>query len=571
MSEDKKKLLGEVMLDKHIIDEIEAYEALAQNEDKKGLLGQILVSQKIITEQELQDALEEQKSSSRRLGDILVAQGIATQKDMMRAFSLQLKYRLESGAQELPPPSLAERFKSARIPIRVRLSVVITLLIVIIMSTASAFLYSSQKEEFLTQTVRFGTALVANLSHNSSVPLLENDDASLHILLEEISKMQDIRYVMVLDKGGVIKAHSDIRKIDSNYEPIPKSVPQTKTEALEVVKFRDGKIEVLDFMTPVDFSNVRVGTIHLGISLESLRQRINRFGLFVLFLTSILIVIGIGVSFSIGTQFSRPIENLLLGTTEIKRGNFSYRSKRLKNDELGDLTLAFNDMAEGLRKKEVIQDAFGKYVNPEIVDMILKNPDGQWFQGKKIPVTVMFTDIRGFTSFSEKTAPEEVVTALNEHFTTVTEIILKNGGHVDKFIGDAVLAVFGALLEYDDHAERAVRAAMTLQETIKKGNDAQKGSSQQIRIGVGINSGEVIAGNIGSQQRMEYTVIGDTVNLASRLTGIAAEDEIIISESTYDMAAGIIRAKKLEPVSVKGKSDRVRIYRVEGARVSAAS
>jgi adenylate cyclase len=563
VSEDKKKLLGEVLLEKNIIEEAEASEALAENEGKKRLLGSILVDQKIITEQDLQDALEEQKRSSKRLGDILMARGLATQKDLMEAFSLQLQHQSDTTKQE-PLLPFTSRIKEARIPIRVRLAVVITLLIVFIMSSASYFFYSSQKDEFLTQTFRFGTALVSNLSHNSSVALLENDEASLHILIEELSKMQDINYVMVLDKSGKIKAHSDITKIDSNYVPIQGATKLSMKDTLEIVKFRQGNYEVLDFMTPIKFSQVSLGAVHVGISMESLKKKTERFGIFILLLTTVLVLIGIGVSFYIGTQFSKPIINLVQGTMEIKHGNFSYRSERCRNDELGDLTLAFNDMAEGLRKKEVIQDAFGKYVNPEIVDMILKNPDNQWFQGKKIPATVMFTDIRGFTSFSEKTAPEEVVAALNEHFTTATAIILSHGGHVDKFIGDAVLAVFGALMEYDDHAERAVRTAVALQEAIRMENSIRTDSRQQLRIGIGINSGEVIAGNIGSQQRMEYTVIGDTVNLASRLTGIAGPGEIIISGSTYGLSTKKMNATKLDPVSVKGKSEPIEIYRVDG-------
>jgi len=563
VSEDKKRLLGEVLLEKNIIVAEDATEALSENEGKKRLLGSILVDQKVITEEDLQEALKEQKTSSMRLGDILLARGVATQKDVMEAFSLQLQHQAEEIVQETPPP-LSSRIREARIPIRVRLAVVITLLIVFIMSCASYFFYSSQKNEFLTQTIRFGTALVSNLSHNSSVALLENDEAALHILIEEMSNMQDVNYVMVLDKSGKIKAHSDITKIDSNYVPIPGVTKLSTRDTLEIVKFRQGRYEVLDFMTPIKFSQVALGTVHVGISMESLKKKTERFGIFILLLTTVLVLIGIGISLYIGTQFSKPIINLVQGTLEIKRGNFSYRSERLKNDELGDLTLAFNDMAEGLRKKEVIQDAFGKYVNPEIVDMILKNPDGQWFQGKKIPATVMFTDIRGFTSFSEKTAPEEVVAALNDHFTTATAIILSHGGHVDKFIGDAVLAVFGALMEYDDHAERAVRAAIALQQAISMENSVKTDSRPQLRIGIGINSGEVIAGNIGSQQRMEYTVIGDTVNLASRLTGIAGPGEVIISGSTFELSTEIMNATKLDPVSVKGKSEPVEIYLVNG-------
>lgn len=565
MSPDKKKLLGDLLLEKKIINLKDAENALAENEGIGLLLGSILVEQKIITDHQLQEALEEQSNTSDlRLGEILVARGVATQNDILRAFSIQLQLQLESksSGQSPPPGSLLNRLQTARISIRLKLALVITLLIIFIMSCASIFFFRSQKEEVVNQMTRFGTALSANLSHNSSVPLLENDEASLHILLEEVSKVPDIDYVMVVDKKGTVKAHSDISKIDHPYQQLTNIIPISRTDTLEIVKYRDGTHEVLDFTTPISFSQVALGTIHVGVSLESLRKKINQTALFAILLTSVLIIIGVCVSLSISAHFSRPIFNLVRGTTEIKNGNFTYRSERLSNDELGDLSLAFNDMAEGLRKKEVIQDAFGKYVNPEIVEMILKNPDDQWFQGRKIPLTVMFTDIRGFTSFSEKTAPEEVVALLNEHFTMATEIILRHGGHVDKFIGDAVLAVFGALMEYEDHAERAVRAAVALQEAMRK-EGTVLGDGSLLSIGIGINTGEVIAGNIGSQKRMEFTVIGDTVNLASRLTGVAGPGEVIISRTVYEKVAQIVTAEKLDPVPVKGKSESVDIYRVD--------
>lgn len=559
MSDDKKKLLGEVLLEKHVIDEQDAVDALADNEDENKRLGRILISKKVISEQDLLAALAEQQASSLRLGDILVARGVATSKDILQAFALQLQQRSEISTPVQHRLSLIGWLKTTRISFRRRLAIFITLLIALIMSVASIFFYQIQKEEFISQTTRLGISLIKNFSRNCSVPLLENDDASLNVLTEEISKIRDVDYVKVIDTKQTVLVHSDISKIGLPYQPIRTYLSREKYDQIEITSYRDNKRELLDFSIPVTFSKVMLGTVHLGISLDSLNRKIMRSGLFILAFTTVLIAVGIGLSLYIGTQFSRPILNLLHGTTEIKSGNFSFRTERLQNDELGDLTLAFNDMAEGLRKKKVIQDAFGKYVTPEIVEMILKNPENQWFQGRKLTATVMFTDIRGFTSFSEKHPAEEVVSVLNEHFTTATEIILRHGGHVDKFIGDAVLAVFGALMEYDDHAERAVQAAIALQRILKT-KDTESGFA--ISIGIGINSGELIAGNIGSQKRMEYTVIGDTVNLASRLTALAAPGEIIISSATHGGIETAMEMERLEPVAVKGKTEKVEIYRV---------
>jgi len=196
--------------------------------------------------------------------------------------------------------------------------------------------------------------------------------------------------------------------------------------------------------------------------------------------------------------------------------------------------------------------------------MILQNPDEKWLKGKKLNVTVMFADIRGFTAFSEKKEPEDVVNILNEYFSMATEVIQKHGGHVDKFAGDEIMVVFGAPISYEDHSVRAVRAAVSLQNELKNFNSRKTGEGREaINIGVGINSGNVVAGNLGSSRKMEYTVIGDNVNLASRLTREAKANDIIISDSVYEKVGDIADVDKLEPVMVKGKSMPIKIYRVK--------
>ncbi len=527
-------------------------------EEKRKLIGEILIEQGKITEADIQEALKEQKTNKIYIGKILIAKGLVSSTDILAALSLQDKIRKSN-------LSLVNRLKYKRIPIRVRLSIFITLLIVIIMSFLSFFYVRSQVADFIIQTTRVGKAIVVNLAYNSSVPLLEDDEATLHILLAEVAKIEDIDYAMILDKAGVIKAHTDVNKINTPYEPLKNTMVMQKVDNLEIQKYQEGKKEILNFSTPVEFNKVNVGAIHVGISLESLQKKISKTRLFVMTLTFLIVLAGIGISFLISTKFSKPIHMLVSGTREIKNGNYDHRIELLSNDEIGDLTTAFNDMADGLQKKEIIQDAFGKYVTPEIVDLILENPGEKWLKGEKIDVTVMFADIRGFTSFSEKTEPEKVVSLLNDHFTMATEIIFKYGGHVDKFIGDEIMAVFGALAQYEDHAARALTAAVALQDEIKAANIKLEGSGKNpVKIGIGLNSGEVIAGNIGSQKRMEYTVIGDTVNLASRVTRLAGPDEVIISDFVYRKVADIAIVEELDPVTVKGKSAPIQTYRVKG-------
>jgi adenylate cyclase len=222
-------------------------------------------------------------------------------------------------------------------------------------------------------------------------------------------------------------------------------------------------------------------------------------------------------------------------------------------------------MAQELLKKLLIQKSFGRYVSPEVLDMILSRPDESWLKGTRSEASTLFTDIRDFTAYSETRNPEEVVEALNEYFEIVTQSILKNGGYVDKFIGDAVLGVFGVPVSHTDHAERAVKAAIGIQRELQQ--QAGKNSNPLLsKVGISINSGVVVSGNLGSQVKMEYTVVGDSVNVASRLNRFAGSGEIIISKNIYELTKNIVSVKALPPQEIKGKSEMVEIFQVLGLK-----
>jgi len=179
-------------------------------------------------------------------------------------------------------------------------------------------------------------------------------------------------------------------------------------------------------------------------------------------------------------------------------------------------------------------------------------------------VVIFFSDIRGFTPMSEKMGPDEIVTLLTEYFTEMVEIIFENDGTLDKFIGDAIMAIWGAPVPHEDDADRAMRAAVEMQRVLGELNKKWKEQGRQkVQIGVGINFGEVFAGNIGSDRRLEYTVIGDAVNTASRLCSKAGPGEIIISEPFYKRLKSPPPVEALEPLQLKGKAQAVPVYRVK--------
>jgi adenylate cyclase len=220
-------------------------------------------------------------------------------------------------------------------------------------------------------------------------------------------------------------------------------------------------------------------------------------------------------------------------------------------------------MARSLREKEMIKAAFTRYVAREVVDEILKHPEHHVLTGERREVTVLFCDIRGFTSLAERLKPEEVVLLLNEFYTLMIETTFKHDGTLDKFLGDGVMCVFGAPIAHPDHALRAVRTATAMQASVEALSRRRVAEGKEpIAVGVGVSAGEVVAGTVGTEDRMEYTVVGDSVNLASRLMSNAKPGQILMSEPTFTKVRADVDARSMGSLRVKGKEEEIEVYEV---------
>ena len=228
---------------------------------------------------------------------------------------------------------------------------------------------------------------------------------------------------------------------------------------------------------------------------------------------------------------------------------------------------------EQIAKQISHRAALERFLSPEVVEIVCSDPEGVRLGGDKQKVSVMFADIRGFTTISEKMEPEKVVEILNNYFTHVTDVIFDHRGTLDKYLGDGVMALFGAPWSKGNDAKNAVCAAQAIQRLIVELNrDASARKWPELRVGIGINTGNVIAGNIGSPRRIDYTVIGDTVNTAARLMANAPAGTIIISQATAShLPEGEFRLEALEPLTVKGKSEPVRVFNVDWQNGMAAA
>ncbi len=217
------------------------------------------------------------------------------------------------------------------------------------------------------------------------------------------------------------------------------------------------------------------------------------------------------------------------------------------------------------REKRQLKEQFSRYVSPQAAAEILAHPEGLALAGQKRQVTVLFADIRGFTGYAEKAEPTEVVALLNRYLDRMTSAVLANRGCLDKFIGDAVMAVFGAPVPSDDHAREALKAALDMREEIRGLREELAAEGRMpLEIGIGIHTGEAVMGNVGSQARTEYTTIGDAVNVAARLEGQAGPGQILVSEATRRLLpaafAEDLAFEPLGPVAIKGKTLPVEVY-----------
>lgn len=277
---------------------------------------------------------------------------------------------------------------------------------------------------------------------------------------------------------------------------------------------------------------------------------------------SILVVFGLGFGDVYGGYsdtvpskiFETVFKAALVGGTALVSGYIGHRSK--------DLIV---QVVKEQQEKKFIRSIFGRYATEEVVEDALRR--GLKLGGEEREVTILFSDIRNFTGLAERLEPTEVVDLLNDYFSEMVGVISRNAGILNKFVGDGIVAIFGAPESHGNDAERAVKTALEMMERLKEFNRklAEKGRPE-LSIGVGINTGRVVVGNIGSIERMEYTAIGDAVNLASRLEELNKDlgTGILISPSTYEQVKAVVQSKKLGQVKIEGKEKDVWVYEVVG-------
>lgn len=377
------------------------------------------------------------------------------------------------------------------------------------------------------------------------------------------SSSGSLNKVFIVNGAGEVLAHHDasLAKVKTNLISLPIVEAMLKSgNSNGQTKYVFEKKQYLGSFSKIAFADI--GVVSVIEAKEAFREadRIRNRNMMV---AAIVLSIAILIVYFFSKTLTTPVSRLVGAAGEIEKGNFVIDIVPTTRDEIGQLTSSFVRMGKGLAEREKLKDAFGKFVNKEIAEKILKGEIR--LGGERKTAAIFFSDIRSFTAISEALEPEEVVEFLNQYMTRMVNCVNDSKGVVDKFIGDAIMAVWGTPVSYGNDTENAVNGALMMRESLKEFNVGRGDKKKPlIKIGCGINTGPVLAGQIGSQDKMEYTVIGDAVNLASRVESLNKPfgTDILISEDSYALVKDIFNVHPMEKIMVKGKAQPQQIYAV---------
>lgn len=458
--------------------------------------------------------------------------------------------------------NLGIRFQrySDTLPLALKWSLIISAFVSLVMGSLGWYLISQQAESFRIQSELLGQVVADQLSSAASEPLLASDTLTLEVLVSQQKKHALISGMEIYDLGGKLKASVGV----SAAADIKGILASPSME--QKLNWETSEVEIVSFFSPIKFNRVIAGLAVVSIDRRPLEQHLNTLTRALLTTTFGLILVGVLLAIPLAYKLASPIDDLVKVGEALDSGHSGDQGvEKTSKNSIGRILTTFNRMGKHLDKKKQVETAFSRHMSASIAREVLDTPEGSALGGNLLEGSVLFCDIVGFTELSEDMNPRDVAALLNQYFSYFSIAAQNCQGTVDKFIGDCIMILFGVPEPDEQHGMQALTCAILIQEIAKRINiKREQEGVDVVKFRLGVNSGEMLAGNLGSEERMQYTVVGDSVNLASRMCTICKPGEVLASESTMRQpsVAGSVQSTPMEPVAVRGRHQLVTPYTI---------
>jgi adenylate cyclase len=467
--------------------------------------------------------------------------------------------------------ALAQIVRTRRLPERVPIALKLAFAFVLLIATgmiALGFMVGTNQTDLLEQQMdKYGSTLVLQMAETAREPLLANDELNLELLTNNLTQDSNIEGAAVYSdehrpvvKNGLVPALKENGVTTSQF-----------SDHIEIYSWQkptssDSEQDLISYLTPIMFHDIVVGYALITFDYSVMSQAKQETVATVVTTILLMLLLAIAISFYLGRRFTRPIQQLVEASKAFADGRYDFRITENRNDELGVLMQSINLMGEGLLRKEQVEQVFSRYVSPQVARRAiadLENMEQLELGGRHVNASVLFADIVGFTSMSENMTPQEISSLLNLYFSNIARAVHFCKGHIDKYMGDCAMIVFGVPEEYEEHSFYAISCAWMILELVRQMNQQRsKKGLPPVEFRIGVNSGTMLAGNMGSKDRMEYTVVGDAVNLASRLSHAGEPGQVIITEEmlSNEVLVDRIVTTHRGKIKLRGKKEPVSIF-----------
>jgi len=449
-------------------------------------------------------------------------------------------------------------------PIAYKLALAIAVVIAVGMTVLGTVILDHQTRLLRQQMNELGSMVVRQMAEGVKEPLLANDTLALQLAAGNMLTHPGVLGAAVYADDGTPLIEKGTPLSDAHFTNLRHRLSRDNNATQPSLAWaRTTGGPALSFLAPLRLRELNLGYVALTFDHARMARAERDAVRAIVTATLLMVLLGTLTALLLGRRLTRPILHLMDGSRAISSGDHRFRFSEARNDELGTLMQALNTMNEGLLRKEQVEHTFSRYVPPKVARRLLDDLEAMRLGGRHLQASVLFADIVGFTRLSEQLSPQAVSQLLNDYFGCIDQAAQACHGHVDKFIGDCAMLVFGVPESDVDHRYQAVACGLLIQEWVQQRNaERQRQNLVPVEFRIGINSGAMLAGNMGSETRMDFTVVGDAVNLAARLSDAAAPGAVLISDSLHREVAQRIVARPGETLRLRGKQEPVTTWQV---------